>query len=62
MELFRRLNPEEEIEFRLWAQENYKPFDPIKGIWHPIVQEECTNMNKVASIVAKVNDANIPTG
>lgn len=44
--LFRDLGPEEEEEFRKWARENYKPFDPIKGVWHPIVQEECVKMNK----------------
>lgn len=30
---------------RAWARENYKPFDPITGVWHPVVQAECVRMN-----------------
>jgi len=45
MDLFRELTKEEEKSFRKWANDNYIPFDDIKGIWHPIVQEECKNMN-----------------
>lgn len=48
MNLFRKLTPEEEEQFRQWARENYRPFDPIKGIWHPIVQDECRRMNQEA--------------
>lgn len=44
--LFKNLSPAEEQEFRQWARENYKPLSPIKGIWHPVVQEECTKINK----------------
>jgi hypothetical protein len=49
MKMFRSLESQEEQEFRKWARDNYKPFDPIKGIWHPIVQEECVKMNKEAA-------------
>jgi hypothetical protein len=49
--MFRELTPEEEVPFRQWARENYKPFDPIKGIWHPVVQEECTKINKESDLV-----------
>ena len=26
-------------------RDNYKPLDPIKGIWHPVIQDECAKMN-----------------
>lgn len=42
---------DEEWEFRLWARENYKPFNPILGIWHPIVQAECVRMNETEKLV-----------
>lgn len=48
MELFRELSSEEEKEFRQWSRSNYKPFDDIRGIWHPIVQDECIKMNEEA--------------
>ena len=44
--LFRDLSPEEEKEFRQWAHENYTPGDNIKGIWHPVVQDECRKINE----------------
>lgn len=47
MEMFRELSQQEEDEFRQWARDNYEPFSAIKeGIWHPIVVEECQNINK----------------
>ena len=46
IDLFRHLNVSEEKEFRQWAKDNYKPLDPIKGVWHPIVQDECKLMNE----------------
>ena len=49
--LFRELNEIEEKEFRNWARENYTPLDIIKGIWHPVVQDECTKMNREKMIV-----------
>ena len=47
IDLFRHLNAVEEKEFRQWAKDNYKPLDPIKGIWHPIIQDECKLMNEL---------------
>jgi hypothetical protein len=44
--LFKTLNPQEEIEFRQWARENYKPYSEIKGFWHYVVQDECVKINK----------------
>lgn len=46
MGLFRELTPEEEKDFRKWARDNYKPYNEIKGVWHPVVQDECVRMNK----------------
>ena len=45
MTLFRELTEEEAGKFRAWARKNYKPFDEIKGVWHPVVQNECTKIN-----------------
>jgi hypothetical protein len=44
--MFRELNETEKREFRQWAQTNYVPYSEIKGIWHPVVQEECVKINK----------------
>ena len=46
--LFRELTPEEEVDFRLWARENYSPGEPVSGIWHPAVRDECRAMNEEA--------------
>jgi hypothetical protein len=46
MKLFRDLSEEEEREFRQWARDNYEPLNPILGIWHPVVQDECKKMNQ----------------
>jgi hypothetical protein len=50
MKLFRELTAEEEAEFRKWARENYKPFSPINGVWHLVVQNECVKMNVEAEL------------
>ena len=44
--LFRKLEYGEDLEYRQWARENYKPLDPIKGVWHPVIQDECKMMNE----------------
>jgi len=44
--LFKELSESEELDFRAWARDNYKPYEPIKGIWHSIVQQECVNINR----------------
>lgn len=46
MTFFRDLTPEEDAEYRKWARDNYKPLSVIEGIWHPVVQDECTKINK----------------
>ena len=47
--MFRKLSAEEERAFRQWARNNYKPFTDIKGIWHPVVQDECVKINEEKS-------------
>ena len=51
MKLFRELTPEEEPAFRQWARDNYEPYSEIKGVWHPVVQEECVQINKEKELV-----------
>ena len=46
--LFRDLSPEEQKEFRDWTRINYTPHTKIKGIWHPIVKDECGRINAYA--------------
>ena len=46
MKLFRKLEPHEEEKFRQWARDNYVPFEPISGVWHPVVQDECRKINE----------------
>jgi hypothetical protein len=50
MKLFKELTPGEEAAYREWARLNYKPFDPINGVWHPVVQKECAKINEEAEI------------
>jgi hypothetical protein len=49
-DLFRDLDPREQADFRLWARNNYKPLDPILGLWHPIIQDECAKINAQATL------------
>jgi hypothetical protein len=44
------MTPDEQQSFRDWARANYVPFEPISGIWHPIVQNECTLINQEAKL------------
>ena len=44
--LFRDLSDKEEEIFRRWARDNYEKYSPIKGIWHPVCQDECKKMNE----------------
>jgi hypothetical protein len=50
--LFRQLDASEELTFRQWARENYIPYTDIRGIWHPVVQDERRKMNEEAVYVA----------
>ena len=55
---WKSLSEEEEQIYRQWARDNYTPMEPINGVWHPVVQEECVLMNKGP----KVHDEIDPTG
>lgn len=44
-EMFRTLTTNEEQEFRAWARANYEPLEEIRGIWHPVIQDECAKIN-----------------
>lgn len=71
MDLFKTLSPEEEIEFRQWARDNFDGnVESIKEIWHPVIQEECQLMiaekKPVKLIVLDYSDStthvyNLPT-
>jgi hypothetical protein len=50
MKLFKELSKTEEKEFRKWASDNYEPYSDIKGIWHPVVQDECRSINENAEL------------
>lgn len=45
MSIWRDLTEQEEQEFRKWARDNYKPMSDIKAIWHPVIKDECENIN-----------------
>jgi hypothetical protein len=36
--------------FKDWARANYAPLQPISGLWHPIVQAECTLINQEVNL------------
>ena len=44
---FRTLEPDEDSEFRQWAQNNYKSGDEISELWHPTVRDECAKINQL---------------
>jgi len=43
--MFIELAPEQEVAFRQWARENYKPGADINSMWHPVVQDECQQIS-----------------
>lgn len=49
--LFRDLSADEEATFRQWARDNYVPLTDIRGIWHPVVQDECRKINEATEWV-----------
>lgn len=44
--LFHYLTEAEIVKFKKWARDNYKPYENISGVWHPVVQVECAKMNE----------------
>ena len=53
--LFRDLTEDEKKKYRQWARDNYKVGEPIKGVYHPVVQAECVAMNAELSWKMKGN-------
>ena len=51
IELLRDLDLFEISEFKKWARDNYVPMSEISGVWHPVVQQECVQINKEKSKV-----------
>ena len=43
-DMYRILTPEEEVDFRKWARDNYKVHDRIDSLWHPVVIDECNKI------------------
>jgi hypothetical protein len=61
--LFKNLdsNPDQIHSFMKWAREMYTPFEPINGVWHPVVQAECVIMNcEVAEYEGKWPQVDLP--
>jgi len=50
MNLFKEPTEKQKENYRKWARDNYEPLTEIKGVWHPVIQEECAIMNKTAEI------------
>lgn len=62
MKMFRELSEQEIIEYKAWARKNYVPFNPIKGIWHPVVQAECAKMNEEAEVTVSMFAGGVEKG
>lgn len=58
---FRQLDNTEAQDFRQWARDNYVPFSPISGTYHPVVQEECIRINREQSVIT-FDDKEFPVG
>ena len=43
--IFKNLDEQEELEYRLSARKNFVVFGEISSDWHPIYQMECAKMN-----------------
>ena len=48
-EIFRKLDAEEEEEFREHTRKTYVPHSPINPVWHPVVRDECHKINGEAN-------------
>ena len=54
MNLFRTdLSDEGKESLRQWARDNYNPFEVISGVWHPVIQHECAEINTTANMSFK---------
>lgn len=54
MNIFRTLSVEEIRKFKQWARDNYTPGEPIREIWHPVIQHECAVMNEEVRLAAEL--------
>ena len=43
--MFKKLNVVQVTDFERWADDNYVPLSEIKGIWHPVIQARCSEIN-----------------
>ena len=50
MNMFRDLTADEVAVFRADARANYKPLQPISGVWHPVYCDECVRINREYSL------------
>jgi len=48
MKLWKEYSDDEIKDSKKWARTNYKPFSPISGVWHWVIQQECVQINKEA--------------
>ena len=49
-EFFKELTPQEEVEFKKWAHDNYVSGTIVKDVWHPVVKQTCHEMNRAAQM------------
>jgi hypothetical protein len=42
---FKDLDDADVKVYRQWARENFKAGGEIRDIWHPVVRDECKNIN-----------------
>lgn len=54
--IFKKLNNKEKEEFRQWARENYIAHGEINTAWHPIIRDECENINNITGICDLIKD------
>jgi len=61
--MFKQLTDEEKTEYREWVRLNYEPFGEIKGIWHPVVQQACVEINQeLFNLLDEMSAASTETG
>lgn len=53
---FRKLDEDEENEFRQWARDNYTVGEEISSCWHPVVRDECFKMRVLALLNGNKNN------
>ena len=52
---FIKLSTEEKNKFIDWAHENYKAGEEINPTWHPIIQQECAEINFEEDLLKVIN-------